>query len=353
MKNNVPKVRQLKSGVYYIQLRLGGESITVKNRYKNECIKEARRIKHDYLAGNRRPKDEPSPITIGQAIDAYIEKRDRVLSPSTIAGYKRIKKTRFLNYTDKIISEMSDGDWQRMCNDEAHICSAKTLKNAWGLVSSVIKDSTGHHAPDVRLPQIVQKELVFLEPEQIQPFIKAVKWLDIEIPALLALSSLRRSELMGLTWDNVDLRNKLIYVRGSAVLDEINVLVQKKENKNSSSNRVIPIMMDSLYDALNAVEDKTGNVVKYNVASLWGSINAVCRRNGFPEVGVHGLRRSFVSLGFHLGIEEEYIMKLGGWSDYNTMRKYYKRLAQSDIAKHTKEMTDFFNSKQKPKRKNA
>lgn len=340
----IPKVRTLKNGEYYIQLRLGGESITVKNRYKKECVQEARLIKAEYLAGKRVKAESVKPVTLGEAIDAYIEKRDRVLSPSTVAGYKRIKKTRFLNYMETPLTDMSCGDWQRMCNEEARVCSAKTLKNAWGLVSSVIKDSTGHHAPDVRLPQIVQKELVFLEPEHIQPFIKAVQGLDIEIPALLALSSLRRSELMGLTWDNVDLKNKLIYVRGAAVLDEINVLVQKKENKNSSSNRVVPIMMDRLYEALNAVEDKTGNVVKYNVASLWGAINSVCRRNGLPEVGVHGLRRSFVSLGFHLGIEEEYIMKLGGWSDYHTMRKYYKRLAQSDIKKHTDEITAFFNA---------
>ena len=35
-------------------------------------------------------------------------------------------------------------------------------------------------------------------------------------------------------------------------------------------------------------------------------------------------------------------MEIGGWSDYQTMRKHYKRLAQSDRKKYTEELQKFF-----------
>ena len=160
----------------------------------------------------------------------------------------------------------------------------------------------------------------------------------------MALSSLRRSEILALRWENVDLKKDIIYVRGAAVMDDHFHLVQKAANKNTTSNRPVPIMIPALHDALSAVKDKTGLVVEIYPNSIWDGINSICEKNGLPKVGVHGLRRSFVSLGFHLGVPEEIIMQIGGWNDYQTMRKHYKRLAQSDVKQYTTALTNFFNA---------
>ena len=49
----VPEPRKLPSGSWFIQLRLGGESIPVSSTSKQVCIKEAQAIKAEYLAGKR------------------------------------------------------------------------------------------------------------------------------------------------------------------------------------------------------------------------------------------------------------------------------------------------------------
>lgn len=251
---------------------------------------------------------------------------------------------------------MTDDDWQLAVNREAKLCSAKTLKNAWVLVSSVVSEQTGRR-PKVMLPQIVKNERPFLEPEQIKPFIEAVKGTDVEIAALLALSSLRRSELLALTWKNVDLKKKLIHVSGSAVPNEDNVLVYRAENKNQSSNRIIPIMINELYDALKAAKSAAKSKDEYVVAippkTLWARINGVCEKNGLPKVGVHGLRHSFVSLCYHLGVPEKIAMQIGGWSDFETMRKIYTHIAQSDVKKYTTNIENFFLVAQRLKNKKS
>lgn len=352
----IPKAKRLPSGNYCIELRLGGERYSVTRRTEKECKQAAQMLKADHLAGKKveigKPK-APEKITLDAAIDRFIAKRDNVLSPSTVAGYKAIKRTRFKDYMETALSDMDADDWQIACNKEAKLCSAKTLKNAWGFVASVIQDVTGERAPRVKLPQVVVRDMPFLEPEQIEPFIKAVHGKSMEIPALLGLSSLRRSEILALKWENVDLKNDIIHVRGAAVRGENNKLVQKEANKNASSARPVPIMIPELHQALEAVEDKTGYVVHCNANNMWSAISTICEKNELPLIGVHGLRRSFVSLGFHLGIPEEYIMEIGGWSDYQTMRKHYKRLAQSDRKKYADAMLQFFGGSIKNADENA
>lgn len=346
----VPKARKLSSGNWFIQLRLNGESIPVTARTEKECVKKAQLIKAEHQAGKReetppKPEKQNGP-TLGEAIDNYISQRDAVLSPSTIRGYKVIKRTRFLELMETRLEDITPQRWQKACNDEIKLkkCSAKTLKNAWGFVSSVITEATVQPAPKVKLPQVVQKERPFLEPEQIHTFIDAVHGTKVEIPALLALSSLRRSEIMGLRWENIDLEKKIIFVRGAAVLDIDNHLVAKPENKNQSSARTVPIMIDELYDALLENAQPFGPVVECWPNMLLKQINRVCEKNGLPLVGVHGLRHSFVSLAYHLGVPEKVVMEVGGWSDYQTMRKIYTHIAKSDVSKYTSQLSDFFSS---------
>lgn len=347
----IPNPRKLKSGTWFIQLRLGGESIPVSARTKKECITKAQLIKAEYKAGKRvREEKKPNAPTLSEAIEAYIARRKAALSPSTVRGYTVIRRTRFLSLMEREITKITHDDWQRACDAElAKPCSAKTLKNAWGFISSVVVETTGTPAPKVKLPQVVTPERPFLEPEQIRPFIEAVRGTAVEIPALLALSSLRKSEIVALQWENIDLEKKLIKVRGAAVIDINNQIVRKKENKNATSTRFVPIMIDELYEALKSARKENGPIIDYWPNMIYKRINSVCKKNGLPLVGVHGLRHSFVSLAYHLNVPEKVVMEIGGWSDYQTMRRIYTHIARSDVAKYTEHFKGFFSSGEEKK----
>lgn len=335
----IPQPRKLPSGAWNVRVQIDGKTHSITKPTEKECLAEATALK----AGVKTAALNPARKTLSKAMDDYIEARENVLSPSTIRGYRAIQRTRFQQHLSKDISKMTQEQLQRMVNLEAKTCSAKTLKNAWGFVSSVIEEATGHRY-NIRLPQVVANDLPFLTAEQIPEFLNLIKGKRCEIGALLALSSLRRSEILALKWDDIDLDNNCIYVHGSAVFDENGNLIQKKENKNKTSRRTIPFIIPQLAEAIKAADKKYDFVVTGNPNQLWQSINRICRREGLPEVGVHGLRRSFASLAYHLGISEEVAMRTGGWSDYTTMRKIYTKVSQKDINDQAAIYTNFFKT---------
>lgn len=337
----VPEPKKLPSGNYFIQLRLNGKSVPITAVTAKECKKQAELIKAEYQAGRRVEGVYGEKISLADAIDRYIDKRSNVLSPSTIRGYKAIKRNYFQDEMPKLI----DGriNWQAAINREAKRLAPKTLRNAWLFITSVLKENN-ITPPNVKLPQAVPTEKQFLDPDQIRVFVAAVKGQPCEIPSLLALHSLRRSEIMALTWDKIDLKQNTIRVSGAAVFDANGVLVRKATNKNDSSVRTLPIMIPGLYAALEAVEDKSGLVVRCHANTLWEQINKVCEDNGLPKVGVHGLRHSFASLAYHLGLSELETMQLGGWSDTKTMRDIYTHISAKDRLKSENKIAAFFKN---------
>ena len=147
-----------------------------------------------------------------------------------------------------------------------------------------------------------------------------------------------------MTWDNIDLKKGRITVRGSVVQNKDNEYVHKSTNKTIESARTIRIMIPRLKEILVQQKEAGLPPVLSSPNSITDSINTVCRNAGLPEVGTHGLRRSFASLGFHLGLSELEVQEIGGWSDYTTVRKIYTRLAKEDRLNAENKMETFYKS---------
>lgn len=324
------------SGNYFIQLRLGGQSIPVTAATRKECIRQAELIKAEHRAGKREAQS--GKITLAAALDEYIDKRRNVLSPSTVNGYQSIKRTRFLNYMGRDISGV---DWQRAVNEEALLCSPKTLKNAWGLIRSVLAENG--KAVTVKLPAMQKKEKAWLDAQEIKRFLKAAEGKPGEIGALLALSSLRKSEIYGLDWKDIDLDRKIIHVHSSLVRGETE-LVHRDKNKTAASTRDVPIFLDRLDALLASTEKKEGPVITSAIGTLYDQINTICRQADLPLVGVHGLRHSFASLCYSLGISELGAMQIGGWSDFQTMRRIYTHLSEAEKKTSADKLMEFFKN---------
>lgn len=333
---SIPTPKKQPSGSWFVRVTVDGVTHPITRPTKRECINEAMAIKSRAKEAKRR-----NPTTLTKAMDSYIESRENVLSPSTIRGYKAIQRLRFQTAMHKVIEDVTNEQWQRLVNAEAKQCSAKTLKNAWGFVASVIYDATGRKV-SVRLPQVVDNDLPFLTAEQIPTFLGAIKGDFCEIAILLGLSGLRRSEIMAVKWEDIDLQAGCIHVHGSAVLDKNGKLIYREENKNKSSRRTVPFLLPQLREAVQAAEKKTAYAVTCNPNTIYNSTNRACRRAGLPEIGAHGLRRSFASLAYHLNMPEAVTMKAGGWSDIYTMRKIYTKISEKDIADHGQQYEAFF-----------
>lgn len=338
----VPTPRRLPSGNYFIQLRLNGVSVPITAPTATECKNIAELKKAEHRAGKARIQKTPKETTLQEALDKYIEQKKKTLSPSTVRSYTIYSKTRFPDYRDKKLSQIK---WQNMLDDEFELASEKTVKNAWSLVSASMKN-IGFPVPNISLRKAVVKDLTFLQPEEIAPFCAALKGRKYEIPGLLALHGLRLSEIRGLQWENVDLKNGFIFVQGARVRGPDGD-VDKKTNKNTTSSRYVPIMIPQLKAALEAVEDKTGKVAVIGANTLLDDIKRTCSRAGVTVCGTHDLRRSFASLCFFLNIPTRQIMEWGGWSDDTVLNKVYVKLANTMKTESKAKVTQFFENANK------
>lgn len=369
-----PKPRRLPSGSWFIQLRLGGRSVSITEPTEKACVQKAQLIKAEHIAGKDTRSMDRSLNTLDKLLQNYINAKKPVLSPSTVRGYEAIRRTRFLAYKDRDPEKIN---WQRLVSDESRLCGPKTLKNAWALVAAAVQ-FCGQDKPAVTLPQVVSDEHPYLEAEQIPAFLDAIRGKPCELAALLGLHGLRRSEMFAITWADIDLpqetpcsgaqcappsANKarhseqreesaapaslgFLHVRGSMVHDEDGKLIRKKENKNRSSRRTVPIMIPRLAELLSAAPpgDKSSPVLTGHPNSVYKSINLTCERAGLPLIGVHGLRHSFASLAHSLGVPEAECMALGGWNDPQTMRKIYTHLDTAARLKAANAMTAFYQN---------
>lgn len=345
----VPTARQLPSGNWFVQLRIDGKSISITEPTERAAVAKAMAIKDGIVQAKTVPMGEK---TLTQAIDLWIKDNEYRLSPSTIRGYVTCRDNGFKTLMSMKCEKITDKVIATAINNECRNYSAKTVVNRWRFIAQVLEWATGQRF-EPSLPQVVVEPSEFLDQDELNTFLEAIKGTKVEITALLAISSLRRSEMAALDWDrgDIDLKNRWVHVRGAVVPDKDHKMVAKKTNKNSTSRRDVP-MIDPLYEALSAVENKTGRVVPEHPATMLTRINKACRDAGVPEVGCHGLRHSFASLCHILNVPAAVAMEIGGWADRTTMDRIYTHVSKRTKNSYENTFTDYFKPKEETKNAN-
>lgn len=337
----VPEAKPIPSGSWRCRVQIEGKRQQFVRDTKEEAEEAARQAVAAITAGVAEEKKKAA--TVGSCIDRYIFDRESILSPSTIRGYKIVRKSRFQGMMAKDIHAITQQQWQAAINLEAKTCKPKTIRNAWGLVSSVIKENTGS-TPEVRLPAAAKNTRPFLDDQQTKTFLKAIRDTNIEAGAILALHSLRCSELMALTWGSIDTKRKTITVKGAMVLDDSNTLVLRDQNKTVTSQRIVPVIIPRL---LELAKDKPASerIVKVTPQAMYKAINKICEASGLPNVGIHGLRHTFASICFYNGIPEKAVMEMGGWSNPAVLREIYTHLSARQKNAYIDKLSGFFEEK--------
>ena len=338
----IPEPKETPSG-WRIQLRINGQSIPVLADTPKECKRQAALIKAQAQAAGKPVKK--CDLTLSQAIDAYIAERSNTLSPSTVRGYRIIQRTRFQSTMPRVLSRISPSEWRGIVNDELGIVSRKTVKNAWAFIKSVLSAQGIDVDNAVKVSQPRKKrDANWLEPDEIKKFVAAAADDPLCVPMLLALMSMRISEIDALRWENIDPHADFIHTTGARIRNENNEYVLKAEQKNVESDRNVPLLIPELRAAILRDWKPEGKVLSVSQTTLRCAVERTCARAGVKRVTVHQLRHSFASLSAHLRIPAEISMEIGGWNNDKIMKEIYTHIARSDIDRYKNEMWNFYNS---------
>ena len=338
------KARKLPSGSWRAQV-YAGQDETGKRVYKS--FTAPTRKEAEYLAAQwaltRKEDNRSESLTFHKAIDRYIDAKSQVLSPSTIRGYRIMQRNAFPLLSQKPIGKLQQGDMiQRQINDNARKYSAKSLRNQLGLITAVL-GFHGLSVPRVTLNPTENKTIPVPTLEDAKKIMKILEGSTIECQALLALTcSLRQSEIAAILPD--DINGNQINIHGALVTGPENRLVYKPTPKSSAGNRIIT-MPDFLSDkVLMAVSNcRAGErVFPTHPSSVLRTFKKELIESGVYPYSIHALRHCFAALMHAQGIQDRYVMEMGGWSSDHVLKRTYQYSFSEEVQRAKEEANKFF-----------
>ena len=298
----------------------------------------------DYLALTYKlgsGKKVREPVTLRAAMEAYINSKDGVLSPATINGYRGILRT-FGGYLDTKLQQVNALNLQTAITAYANTpkrqkhngggkVSPKTVKNAYGLITATLRQN-GIRIEGISLPQRQKPEYNTPFDEEMAAILDVVRGTEYELPVLLAAwCSLRRSEILGIKFGDVDFEQRVIHIRRANVY--IGKEAHIKGTKTVQSARTVHLpdyIADLIRNAAREGEDDF--VVKMKGMTLTNGLPAKLERRGLGRYTIHNLRHAYVSILAAQGVDKKYIQEMGGGSSENgVMEQRYQQT--SDLLK--------------------
>lgn len=314
--------KKLPSGQYRVLIYIGKYN-NGKRKYKSFTAgtkKEAEYLASEYLMANKA-KNEPLSITLGEAYDKYIDSKEYILSPSTVREYKRARRADFNKLMNLPLRDLTNDVVQSAVNESALTHSWKTIRNACGLLSSVLKVYYPDFRLDIATPKKTKNEIYIPTDEQVKTILTEVRGTEMEVPVLLsAFGSLRRSEICAL--DILD--GCTIHVNKAMVQNEYKEWVIKQP-KTLSGDRYV-VLPEFVVDILNKNRLPNGRFTELVPEQITKKFAIALKHVGIPRFKFHALRHYNASIMLAMGVPDKYAAARGGWGSTEVMKQIYQHL---------------------------
>lgn len=316
-------------GTYYVTLYYGlDENGKPKKSSKTaKTISEAKRILKEHESQRTTGTScAPSSLTLSSYIDTYLDFKSGSLQPTTIYGYQNIAKHIRAFFRKKKIQEIDTVALRKYVNYVQSLgLSNSSINKHIAFLKSVFSSAkrdgiiTKNPAEFIDNLKVQDAERTCYDAQQINQLCLSVQGTSLEIPVLLgAYLGMRRGEILGLTWDHVDLDAKQLTI--ATTLTKAGSQRIEKEPKTKKSYRSLAIP-DLLCAKLAAQKDRLETLLRNNCQLerhnyvvflknghpfspnyLSDKFHKHLKKLGFPPIRFHDLRHSFASISYAAGV---------------------------------------------------
>lgn len=327
-------IRQRKDGTWEARFVIGIDPGTGKDIRKSvyaKTQKEVRKKMTEAIAAlDKDDYREPSKMTVGQWLDVWTAEYLGGVKPMTVLNYSQHIKNHIKPAMGAIkLDALNAHTIQKFYNtlgDEQGL-SPKTIKNIHGVLHKALSQAVMigylrfNPADACTLPRIVRKDIKPLDEDATAKFIEAIQGHRYETIFLVTLfTGMRQGEVLGLTWDCVDLGKGLI---------TINKQIQKAlgggsvyhlvPTKNSKGRTVTPapFVMELLHTQrkrqiewrlkAGPLWEDTGLVFTDELGrhlmphTVYHNFKHIVTDMGLPDVRFHDLRHSYAVAAIRSG----------------------------------------------------
>lgn len=338
------KAKKLPSGSWRVKIKDASDTANPWKSFTAPTAAEAEFLAAQYLR-DRKEMAKPENKTVGECMDAYVDGRSNILSPSTISLYRLLRRTAYPSIVDVKIGKITQPMIQSAINEYAGGHAYKTVKNAEAFLRTVLTEYLPDFKYKVNMPMKERKEIVIPTTEEVNEIIEASKGTDLYLPILFgALLGMRRSEVCALTWDDIDLKNKTVRVDEALVLDEYNAFVRKK-TKTTNSKRILTLPQQ-IIDALPQPPDPIIPLTPKDVSRKFGRL---AESKGY-KFTFHALRHYNASVMLKLDIPDKYAMERMGHASSQMLKRVYQHTFDDEQKAVSAKMQKFIDSEIKIKK---
>lgn len=244
--------------------------------------------------------------------------------------------------------------FEPMGNDKG--LSAKTILHHHRLISVILQTAVewqvlfANPCDRVKPPRVEHKEARYLDEEQAARLMEVLESADIQNSTMIKLllyTGMRRGELCGLTWEDIDFEKSVIHIRRSSLyLADKGIF--EDETKNATSRRSIKVPADAM-QALRAFRawqrrqalqlgdqwQASGRVfTAWNGApihpdTVTGWFARFIKENDLPDISLHSLRHTNATLLIAAGTNLQTVAARLGHASVTTTSKIYAHAIQS------------------------
>ena len=225
----------------------------------------------------------------------------------------------------------------------------KTVKKHHVIISGALKEAvvdgiiSSSPATYVEFPGEPRFEGAAYSPAQAKTLLSVLDSEPIKPAVILGLYyGLRRSEVCGLRWEDVDFSNNRIRIRNTVTRNG-SCVIEGEFTKSAAGQRdlaLIPETVDYLNE-LKQIHEQSGfesdkvctrsNGVAFTPDYVSHSFLALIRKHGLPRIRFHDLRHTAGSILIQGGVDAKQVQQMLGHADISTTYNVYIHLA--DITK--------------------
>lgn len=305
--------------------------------------------------------------TVGKVLDEYIaafQSETDIISQTTLDGYCSIRNNSFPHLMDVYVDELDNLFIREAIKTECErpnrwgrLYAPKTIRNRWAFIAEAL-NNVCHLKFDVSLPALDEDEDNLPD---LQDVLEAIRDSgEIQLACMLALHSLRMSEVRGLKCDAVDLKNQIISVKMKTVDTTVGTITSSR-NKTKFSKRIVHINEETAELILQSEAyqnylktGKNGFLVPLNHNQIYGRFKSVIRRHGIKHMTFHNLRTMYASVMLNvLQVPVRAVEREGGWKPGSTvLRRYYSKSFDSVDAEAHRMRDELYKLNDKNAKKN-
>jgi integrase len=299
---------------------------------------------------------DPTQATIGEYLRQWIGSALN-LSPKTKERYAELIERQVLPHIGELKLQKLRPEHLEQWHAKllATGLSARTVGHAHRCLSAALtravqNGTLARNVAAIRKPPAAEdREIEILTPDQVSTVLTALKDHALHpVTALAVASGMRRGELLGLEWSDIDLDRAVLRVERS--LEETRQGVRTKPPKTRRSRRNIPLPPE----AIAMLREHRKRQIELRLAlgqggqprlvfstiegdhlspdNLSRDWRRICRQKKLPLIGFHALRHTFASILIRQGVDILRVSRLLGHSRASTTLDRYGHLIEGSDA---------------------